>query len=61
MAEEEEISPAFVVDDTGRQRVLDPETNSQSRLVAQSCSVFQSKLQHFQNVPFSKRVSILAI
>lgn len=51
--EEEEISPSFFVDDTGRLHVLDPEINSQSRLVAQSCSVFQSKLQHFQYVTFS--------
>jgi len=61
MAEEEEISAAIVVDDSGRLRVLDPETNSQSCLVVQSCIEFQSQLQHFQNVTFSKRASSFSI
>lgn len=50
MAENEETPSAIVVDDTGRLRVLDPETSSHSRLLAQSCTVFQSKIQQFQNV-----------
>ncbi|KAG0628595.1 hypothetical protein M758_1G038200 [Ceratodon purpureus] len=50
MANNDGASSSVVVDDSGRLRVLNPETNSHSRLVAQSCSVFQSKLQHFQNL-----------
>jgi hypothetical protein len=57
MASNEGASPSVIVDDSGRLRVLDPETNSHSRLVAESCTVFQSKLQHFQNVTHSKHLS----
>lgn len=53
MAGDEAGSSAVVVDDNGRLRVLDLETNSHSRLVAQSCDVFQCKLQDFQNVTCS--------
>lgn len=58
MASNEGASPSVIVDDSGRLRVLDPETHSHSRLVAESCTVFQSKLQHFQNVTLSNRVSL---
>ncbi|XP_024360540.1 uncharacterized protein [Physcomitrium patens] len=50
MAGDEAGSSAVVVDDNGRLRVLDLETNSHSRLVAKSCDVFQCKLQDFQNL-----------
>ena len=58
MANDRGASPSVVVDDSGRLRVLDPETNFHSRLVAQSCTAFQLKLQHFQNVKSSKRLSV---
>lgn len=58
MASNKGASPSAIVDDSGHLRVLDPETHSHSRLVVESCTVFQSKLQHFQNVTLSRHLSL---
>lgn len=47
-----EDGPPLLLDQEGRLRLLPPDTYDRCRLVAHSCTTFQSKLHHFQNVSY---------